>query len=295
NEDYLKLYNQYKKAWDYSEKVKSDPRINIENEWDIFQKKANAIKTRSKKIKLRPLYKIAAIFIIGLFTALGLYISLNQINTNTVIADNKVVENKLPDGSVVTLNANSKIKYDKKFKEDKRRVILKGDAYFDVIPEKTRTFEVKAQDIIIEVLGTSFYVNADKKSDYIEVIVHSGKVAVYKENDPANKTILLPGNKAVYKKRDKVIEKLENKDINFLSWKTKKLKFRNDKLTTIVKTLNKTYNVNIIIESEEIEKCRITTSFDDQSLEAVLRVLESLLDIKIEKADGAIRISGKGC
>ena len=290
-----KLYNQYKKAWEVSESVKSDPRIDVEKEWNVFLNKAKTIKTKKNIISLRSLYRVAALFVIGLFTAISIYIIKNQVNTNTVLAENEIVENKLPDGSLVTLNTNSKIKYDKKFDDKKRRVVLKGDAYFEVKPEKSRPFEVKADDIIIEVLGTSFYVSADKKSDVIEVIVHSGKVAVYKENDPANKTILLPGNKAVYKKREKEIKKLENKDVNFLSWKTKKLKFRNDKLTTIVKTLNKTYNTNIIIINEEIIKCRITTSFDDQSLDAILKVLESLLEIEVVKSDGKIEISGKGC
>lgn len=290
-----KLYNQFKKAWEFSETVKSDPRIDIEKEWNIFINKAKAAKSESRIFTLRSFYRIAAVLIIGLFTVLSIYIIKNQLSVNTVLADNKIIESTLPDGSIVTLNTNSKIKYDKEFNKNKRRVILKGDAYFEVKPEKSRTFEVIVDKLIIEVLGTSFYVNADKKSDVIEVIVHSGRVAVFKENDTASKTILLPGNKAVYKKREKVINKLDNIDINFLSWKTKKLKFKNDKLTTIVKTLNKTYNTNIVIVNEEIMKCRITTSFDNQSLDAVLKVLGSLLDIKIVKTKDKIEISGKGC
>ncbi|RLD78152.1 MAG: hypothetical protein DRJ10_10795 [Bacteroidetes bacterium] len=86
-----------------------------------------------------------------------------------------------------------------------------------------------------------------------------------------------------------------NEDVNYLSWKTKKLIFEKAELQDIVKTLNKTYNAHIVLKNSSIKKCTLTNTFNEQSLESILLVLEATLELKIKKKGMVYEISGTAC
>ncbi|MCK4663423.1 MAG: FecR domain-containing protein [Bacteroidales bacterium] len=295
------LFAQYKKAWESIDKIKDVPIIDINLEWEKIKEK---ISTKNKIIKLEKtekhsfvniLTKIAAIFILALLTTSGTYFLINNLKYQKLIASDTILKQTLPDNSVVTLNYNSTLKYPKKFVKKKRIVTLTGEAYFNVSSDKTKAFIIHAGEIDVEVLGTSFYINANKESDKIEVIVNTGKVAVSNKKDKSINTVLKPGNKCTFSKSTNTLIKSTNKDNNYLSWKTKRMSFKNEKLLDIINTLNKTYNSNIIIKTEAIKNCRVTATFDNQSLDAVLEILKSTLDLEIEKTDTSIILSGEEC
>lgn len=99
----------------------------------------------------------------------------------------EVKKHTLPDGSIVALNAASKIKYDPDTWETNRKVKLEGEAFFEV--EKGARFVVETPTGQVEVLGTSFNVYA-RETD-LEVECFTGKVAV--QTNTANKRTLTPG------------------------------------------------------------------------------------------------------
>jgi ferric-dicitrate binding protein FerR (iron transport regulator) len=109
------------------------------------------------------------------------------------------------------------------------------------------------------------------------------------------RVLLQPGEKGVFRKETRKLEKLENKDVNFIAWKTKKIIFKGDSFRYIAEQIEKVYNVKVIIRSEALEKCRITTSFNQLPLPAVLNVLTSMLDIRVQQEENTIIITGKGC
>lgn len=87
-------------------------------------------------------------------------------------------ELKLPDGSTVTLNANSSIDIMENFGKGKRIVKLKGEAFFKVEPAVKSPFYVCTEDVLVQVLGTSFNVKAYGYRRKVRVAVNSGKVRI---------------------------------------------------------------------------------------------------------------------
>jgi len=291
------VFRKYKSLWNNLEKYRIATQIDIDYEWDRFKKNniQQEEKPMAKSLSLfaKPLRYAAIIAGFLMVGSLGYYL-MNMAGNKKYMAQTELKEITLPDQSTITLNKNSKVVVIKGYDKEKREVKLTGEAYFEV--EHTgKPFIVLTSGVEIEVLGTSFFVNAAKNDDSIEVIVNSGKVSVTEIKNPDNRIILVKGEKAHFKKHEKELKKLQNTDINFLSWKTKKLVFKNDKLSRVVKTLNRIHNTQIIIENRKTRNCRLTASFVDQSLESILKVIENTLDVKIVKQNNQWIIKGAGC
>ena len=91
------------------------------------------------------------------------------------------------------------------------------------------------------------------------------------------------------------IMKTTNEDVNFLAWKTKHIVFNNTPLNEVVALLTKVYHTSIRLSGDRLSDCRITTTFDRQSLESVLNVLKATLDLQARTTGAGIELSGHGC
>ncbi|MDD5570311.1 MAG: FecR domain-containing protein [Bacteroidales bacterium] len=302
-----KIFEGYQKTWFAIEKNKIETKLDIEDEWlKVKSKISKDTQKETPVYKLTPAAKqrgsifvkvvrIAAAFILIGLTTYFIYNYLNKPTYETLVAQVETVKNTLPDGSEITLNANSTIEYPKKFKGNKREIKLKGEAYFNVTHDKTKPFIVSTDDINIEVLGTSFYVNTNGANGKVEVILTEGSVAVYYKNYLSDKIILKPGEKAEISKEEEVITKSANEDENYMAFKTKKLIFNNTTLSELVKTLNKVYHSNIKITDKKLADCTVNVTFENQSLESILNVLKTTIDIKINYSGSRIEIYGNSC
>ncbi len=299
--DNQKIFDEYYKTWLNLEKEKIEQFVDVDKEW-ININKVLKQKKQTKVIPLSPkpktffrILKYAAVFVFIAVSITTLYYYFSKPGTQQLLAKSNTIESKLPDGTSVTLNTGSSLEYPEKFEKNKRSVKLKGEAYFNVAHDVSKPFIIAADDIMVEVLGTSFYVNTDNLNGKVEVILTSGKVAVYHKDKPIEKIIMVPGEKLELSKNQNDFSKTINEDDNYLAWKTKKLIFTDEPLTKIVKTLNKVYRSKIQIKDNNIANCKITATFDNQSLDAVLNVIEATVDVNISKTADIIQISGKGC
>ncbi len=306
-----KLFEEYQKTWNTVEETTINSSLDIDNEWSKINSKIFSEVQEEKDIKIfklnreadiRPNYfirllRVAAVFLFFAVSAYVLYYYLQSgaPKNQRLVAQLKSVESKLPDGTSVTLNAGTTLDYPEKFENDKRTVSLKGEAYFNVTHDASRPFIIAAENIRVEVLGTSFYVNTNAANGKIEVILTSGRVAVYFKDKPDERTILEPGEKAEFSKAEQKITKSENNNENYMAFKTKKLVFSDTPLSEIVETLNSIYQSNIKLKNNNIAGCRITVSFDNQSLDAILNVLKATVDLNVNKTNSGIEISGNGC
>jgi ferric-dicitrate binding protein FerR (iron transport regulator) len=292
----LKAFEEMQKVWDLAEQNKNLLKINVNNEWKIFEQKLEDNKKEKTIKKIGPvkmMLRIAAVFLLLVGISTGVYLLTDT--KQTLIAETEPKTYTLPDKSEIILNKDSKVTYKNNYGTEKRGVVLKGDAYFDVEANKDKPFIVETKNVIIEVVGTAFYVNAGLEDESVSVIVEEGSVAMYPKGKEQEKIILNKGDKGTFTKDKQKLEKARNLDVNFLSWKTKKIMFRNKKLSSVVAKLNHVYDAHIKIANTSAKNCRITVSFDDQSLDAILKVLESTLDITIKKYEEKIIIKGKGC
>ncbi|MCF6246341.1 MAG: FecR domain-containing protein [Desulfobacula sp.] len=293
-------FKALKKTWDTSS-LKPDKdisAINLDEEWNLFSKNINensgkviSLKQNKKTFSITRIASVvAAVFVLG-FAIFYFF----DFKTTELVAVNSVIESHLPDGSQISLNTGSELEYAKNFNKNKRVVKLKGEAFFKVTHNPKKPFIVKAGKLKIEVVGTEFNVNAKSRKGNVEVVVNSGKVLVYTETDKSDAKLLKAGDKAKFILKKSKIIKETNTNPNFLAWKTKKLVFDRTKLEDIVRTLNHTYSVHIIIKNPALRNCTLTNTFEQQSLESILKVLEATLDIQISKKGAVYEISGKAC
>ncbi|HTX88401.1 MAG TPA: FecR domain-containing protein, partial [Bacteroidales bacterium] len=166
---------------------------------------------------------------------------------------------------------------------------------FEVKHDVSKPFVISSGNVNVEVLGTTFYVNTERADGKLEVILNSGKVAVYFSETPGNRVILTPGEKAEVSRDTRKIEKDVNDDPNWLSWKTGRLVFNNTPLGEIAQDLMRVYPVKIELTSPGISRCLVTATFENQSLESVLNVLKATLNVKITISGTTIMISGDAC
>ena len=303
-----KFFKQYHKTWLLIEKQKVNSAIDIDKDWNAFQSKLNALPETGKAPKVislntnQPkirttfftLQRVAAAVIILVSTFL-LYFYFSKPSEIIVTAQADNIEQLLPDGSVVSLHAGSQLTYPEKFTSKTRNVKLKGEAYFKVMHDGSRPFIVATGDARVEVLGTEFNVNTSSAEGNMEVVLTSGKVSVYYTEKPAENVLLLPGEKAELIADQKFIRKETNTDPNYMAWKTRVLVFDNESLAQVVKTLRSVYQTSVILKDDQLAGCRVTASFNDQSLESVLEVLKQTLELQVQKDGENITLSGNGC
>lgn len=216
----------------------------------------------------------------------------------------KVMRVDLIDGSVVTLEPESYLKTPNRFDGDTRKVTLKGEAFFDIARDTSKPFIVYAQEAIIQVLGTSFFVKVKEDEKDVEVIVKSGKVAVYKRSDlekqrqqpnvSAKPLFVTPNQKVVMNKETQNMTRrltaapILVKPIS----KLKRSRFNNRPVTEIFSGLEDAYGVTIYINRLELKDCALTTTLTNQSLFEKLDIICEALGLSYIESDGKIIIRG---
>jgi len=199
----------------------------------------------------------------------------------------------LPDNSTIVLNDNSTLTYREGFNETTREVELTGAGYFDVTKNDEKPFIVHFRNISVKVVGTSFYISHDSTNNHSMVKVTSGIVTV-----SALKTgpfvRLTAGMSTVF---DPQTNQFINRtvDNNNFFWHTGKLVFDQQELRNVIHTLNRVYHTNIVLNNGAIANCRLTTTFDGQSLEEVLKIISMTLGLRVDYGPDFIKVSGDGC
>lgn len=154
----------------------------------------------------------------------------------------------LADGSRVFLNAASQLKFPVVFAENERRVYLEGEAYFDVVQDKGKSFIVEAGGVEIQVLGTEFDVRAYSEEEEVLTTLVEGKVRI--AVDETN-VALLPSEQAVWIPSK---EKMEVKQVDverFIGWKNGRWVFDKSPICIIMKELSRWYDLKVEYSNEK--------------------------------------------
>jgi transmembrane sensor len=215
-----------------------------------------------------------------------------------IVPRGKITHLTLPDGTQVWLNADSKFTYPEKFSDDNREVYLVGEAFFDVKKDPAKPFRIHSENLTTTVLGTSFNVRAYHDDDVQEVAVITGKVSVIHDDkiSSSQEIKLVPGEKALLTKQTGTLNKL--KFVNYgpyTSWKEGKLIFENTRVSEVVLSLERRFNIEIKLESESMRDCRVTASFDGLPVERIMYLLCYTLKEKYSVTKTGYLIHGQGC
>ena len=272
-EDMLSGY--YEEKW---EKVAFSPVEEVEER--IWTKLQEQIQTKPAPGRL-PLWgkslRIAASILVPLFCiGLGYYFSENKPEQvgNKITVQVEVGQKaniQLPDGTQVWLNSSGLLTYDNTYNQKKRVVYLQGEAYFEVNKDKTRPFIVKANDISVEALGTSFDVKAYPGDNYVTAILLQGSIRV---SSPFQSEVLKPNEKLTFTRNDGQFTKnvLLDADKN-TSWINNQLAFEQERLGDIAKVLERMYNIQIHFASEDLKDIRFSGTIKNNNLENVLQLI----------------------
>lgn len=181
----------------------------------------------------------------------------------------------LSDGTKVHLNAGTSLKYPVKFiKGENRQVFLDGEAYFEVTKDESNPFVVSADEIDIRVLGTQFNVSSYPEDDHINTVLIEGAVSVYNKDEaynPETTTILKPGFKAAWEKKNNQIVIEEADTEMYTAWINGRIIFRHTSFKNIIKKLERHYNVVIVNNNEALSNEQFAASFDIETIEQVLK------------------------
>lgn len=194
----------------------------------------------------------------------------------------------LADGTKVWLNSASRLIYPQSFMGKERRVVLSGEAFFDVTHDAERPFVVETSRMNVKVLGTRFNVNDYDDNEEVSTMLVNGSVEIVSGDQQAFR--LVPGEQAYGKENE-----LEKREVNvrlYTSWIDGKFLFNNTELEEIAKQISRWYDVEIFFSSESVKKVRFTGAIVKfKPLEDLVRMIESTSQVRFSVKGRTIVIS----
>lgn len=207
----------------------------------------------------------------------------------------------LPDGSHITLQPRSKLRYLSAFDASQREVFLEGQAFFEVHRDVNRPFLVYTGEVVTRVLGTSFTVKAMPFSDNIIVAVKTGKVSVYTRDeikqslDKKNETILVPNQQAVYNRQENKVSRTLVEVPQPVIEEVVKMHFDDAPVAEIFEALSRIYGVEVVYDANTLSKCTLTTSVLNGGIFNRLDIICKAIGATYTVEETRIRIEASGC
>ncbi|SFD56815.1 FecR family protein [Chitinophaga sp. CF118] len=199
----------------------------------------------------------------------------------------------LSDGSVIHLNAGTQLTIPGDYGVKERRLILSGEAFFEVATDPRHPFIINTGNVNTTVLGTSFNIRAYKGQEEWQIAVATGKVKVA---DTVSRQLLSDGliaNKALSYNLATNITTINDLPANITgAWRNNIFYFNNSTLAEIGEELQRQYNISVIVTGKDNGHYKI--SFSREPLAKVLKVLAGLTGITYTINKDAVIIHKKG-
>ena len=279
-------FQHFQLIWKDSQKLAATTVVNENKAWQRFQRRVKKTESAPAKIKAFGWWRIAVSILIVAGAAWFTSTLLEKGSSDAEILSITIKEVKrdtLPDGSVAVLNKHSELSYPARFKGKTRKVKLRGEAFFNITPNKEKPFIIDVNDVQVKVVGTSF--NIRSVNGLTEVIVETGIVQVTKGNEVFE---LKAGERISLESVDTTSQKETSDDKLYNYYVSRTFVCDNTPLWKLVEKLNEAYGVNIRIGREELRKLPLNVTFDDESLEVILNIISQTLMIKVAKAGNEI-------
>lgn len=196
----------------------------------------------------------------------------------------------LPDGTIVHLNSESKLTYTPDFNGKLREVVLEGEAFFEVTPNKEKPFIVKTSVFDVEVLGTSFNVSVYNDENIVETALMEGKVKLTMQGCPSNPVYLTPSQKFIYSRSDRqgTISIMEGD--TELAWKQGILAFSAEPLEEVFRKIERWYGVTMHYDKESLVNDNFTGQFKMISIQEMMNILRMHYNLKFKIENNDIYI-----
>lgn len=261
-------------------------------------------KTASKANRLFKLpdwsvgFRAAAALLIVVVLTVPFILGIDKTNYSTKVGEQQLVT--LEDGSTVLLNTNSQIRVD--YTGEVRNIsLVKGQAHFDVMPNRQRPFNVYAGKGLVRAVGTAFSVYLQPQT--VEITVTEGTVELSAleapglidsaEKSPAQQSkitklsLIDAGQNATFDQIDSSLDKLETIEaaaiVQKLAWHQGLLRFSGDPLKDVVAEVSRYTDIKIVVLDPEIRDLRIGGFFKVGETEKMFQALESSFGVKVKR------------
>ncbi len=274
--------------WVSSGVAGSTTSFNKEKAFERFKSRVEkaTVAEKQKRRFVRPrsfriFYRVAAVILIILLPLAGYWGGMETVKSgfsDIVVEAPMGARTKLylPDGTLVWLNAGSKITYSQGFGVEYRNLALEGEGYFEVKRNEEVPFEIRTKELDLTVLGTKF--NFRNYADDEEVVVNllEGKVRLKNELVASVDVYMSPNEKVVLSKESGNMVKTKINAANSNLWTKDELYFDELSMEEIAKQLSRTFNVDIKV-ADQLKGQRFYGSFKivGNSIEKILNAISS--------------------
>ena len=284
----LKYFDQFRWIWIKSGELSQEISVDENAAWERFLVHRQSAERNRPTSSQRFLYSTwaklaAAIVLLVAITAVVLSFlphSGKALYSNVAISSSQEpIKEVLLDGSVLTLNKNTKLSYVQKWLGKERLVnFMAGEVYFEIEKNPQKPFVIATGNVNITVLGTSF--NVKKAGGETIVTVNDGVVKVAAGQEAL---ILRKNEKAIVFQNTGRTEKSSATNQLYKYYVSNKFVAKNIKLTELMEVLNEAYGAEIEVSSERARNLNITTTLQYGSLEENLEIISQTLGLRITK------------
>jgi ferric-dicitrate binding protein FerR (iron transport regulator) len=292
SDDNQRYFEHFELIWNQSKLLEATSTIDENAAWKRFKNRVGGELHQQRNVlplHTLPVFtrvRIAATILLAVCAGWLAYLMMGDRLENQrvlVSSGERTLTDTLPDGSVVVLNRQSSISYPEHFRGNSREVTLKGEAFFDVQPDKTKPFIISVNNVAVRVVGTSF--NVKDNAQKTEVVVETGLVEVARDTQ---KIRVRPREKVTVFHNAKGLIKQQSQDDFYQYYRTNKLICDGTPLWRLVEILNEAYNADIVIENEKIRNLPINTTFEQKSLENIIAVISETFSIDAQTKEKQI-------
>ena len=280
--------------YEYWTNVKGSTELNLEDKLQrVYGKAGVRVPIQKKNYWLRPLRYAAAIAVlmVSVYTA-HVWTKKQYADVATIekyVAPGETQLIKLPDGTIVHINAGTLLLYPEKFMGSTRTVFLIGEANFKVKKNAEQPFIVRSSTMSVTALGTEFNVKAYADDLDMEATLLEGKVKVVCGNEGKD-YILLPGEQVSYNKTTGVslLTRVDVEDAT--AWQRGELVFRSVTVKEMGTVLQRKFNVRFHCAPNRFNDDKYNFRFSDKaSFDEVMKIMKSVI------GDFSYRIEGHDC
>lgn len=267
-------------------------RFSKENSWTLLEKRLPRLRRHTLSLRITAAAAAVAVLCLMGWSAYYMFAPI-PLQTISTLADTRSIT--LPDQTVIVLNRYSSLTYPERFRGKDRQVKLKGEAYFEVNKDAGHPFKVEAEDVMVQVLGTHFNVEAYPEDTQVKTTLLEGSVAVSLIGQTEERLVLSPNESAIYNKEMKSLTlQTETDAAEEIVWQNGTLLFKSVPLQEIARQLSNAFHTDIRIESADLQNYRMTASFSDgETLDEILSLLCRHQKFEYTKTNNGITITQK--
>lgn len=261
-----------------------------QSEWDSLQRKMRTQEAitsilPAKRNVWRKVAAVAAIVILTAGGTLGIWETVSALQPDTSFTFEAPYGEKskmvLADGTVVWLNSGSTLRYSNKFNVANRKVVLDGEAYFEVTKQAGATFVVQTRGYDVVVRGTKFNVSAYPDDSFVATTLLEGAVDLEYNG---RQIPMKPGELLRLDVESGKFTRLRVNATQSRAWAENRIEFDNITLQELVARLSRQYDVNIKLDSEKVGEKRFRISLRNrETIGEVMAALQEIIHITVER------------